>query len=714
MGRWCRGEALGLALVAVLGTACAEPQAIPTWTLLAELPEVRAHAREASSRSLELDLPSEVWSGAGAPGLFWTADPFLGTPLFLDRSEGFRLTTGDEVFALAPHVTIKSMALEPPGPGSFFFFRSRLYLKLEEERALPAGLKLTATVRAQEEAGGRARVLARTFSGDGFSLEHGEALRVSLPPGAPGRLEFAWCAVVLPGAVAVEAAELVVTERAAGERTRTFVIALDAGAAWANERFELGAVPGARELSFELRAEGRTALVAAPRVSPLAERAERGTAPPNLVLFVADTLRADALGAYGGERGVSPVLDEIAAGGAVFERAWSPSSWTLPAHASLFTGVFPYQHGARRRGTRLGPDLVTLAERLRDAGYRTGGVTDGLFLSHRFGLDRGFETFVETQPVGLAQTQAGVRDFLDADDGRPFFLLVHSYHAHGPYEVASETLREHGERLEIEEPWDVLMKRAAEQLAESHGVDAGDAAGWIALFQEADGIPVDPDIAEGLHKIYLARVLELDGAIGDLRREFVERGLDARTNWVFTSDHGEAFGEHDTLFHGRGVWDEVLRIPMIVDGPGVLPRRASFGASLIDLPRTFCELAGVAPEASWLGRSLVSLDRDRPVFAFDCSQSTEPMAVGVQGDVKFAGPVKGIEGSALAYTYDLARDPGEQTNLVDGLDRDRSASWEELTGALRVLLIPAADAVDATLDPEAEAALRAMGYVGDE
>lgn len=714
MGRWCRERAAlgkGLALSVLFLGACAEPEPPATWTLLAELPEVRAHAREASLRSLDLDLPAETWSGAGVPGLFWATDPFLGTALFLDRSAGFSLSAGEETFALAPHVTIKSMALEPPPVGSFFFFRNRLYLKLAEDRELPGGLTLSATIRAQEEAGDRARVLARTYSGDGFGLEHGERLTVAVAPARPARLHFAWCPVPLPGAAAAGEAVLVVTEHFESERRETLVRAPELSSELRTERIALAPAPGRRELTFELRAEGVTALVAAPRVGPLETEPRRA---PDLVLFVADTLRADALGAYGAEQDVTPVLDEIAAGGAVYERAWSPSSWTLPAHASLFTGVFPYQHGARRRGTRLGPDLVTLAERLRDAGYRTGAVTDGLFLSHRFGLDRGFETFVEAQPASLEKTRSGVSEFLDADDGRPFFLLVHSYHAHGPYEVAPETLREHGERLGIDETWDVLMKRAAEKLADSHGADVEDAAGWIALFQEAESIPVDPDIAQGLHEIYLARVLELDAAIGEVRREFAARGLDERTNWVFTSDHGEAFGEHDTLFHGRGVWDEVLRIPLVIDGPGIAPRRVSFGASLVDLPRTFCDLAGVEPEASWLGRSLVSLDRDRPVFAFDCSQSTEPMAVGVRGEVKYAGPVAGVERAELAHAWDLAADPAEQVDLAPLAEAERRASWEELAAAMQALLRPAAAAGDAALDPEAEAALRAMGYVGDE
>ncbi|MEO0652704.1 MAG: sulfatase-like hydrolase/transferase, partial [Planctomycetota bacterium] len=181
-----------------------------------------------------------------------------------------------------------------------------------------------------------------------------------------------------------------------------------------------------------------------PRVGPaeIGTPGERpwGPAPPNALIFLADTLRADALGAYGSELGLTPELDRFAEAAATFTRAYSTASWTLPAQASLLTATQPYQHGATRIESSLGGDLPTLAEHLSAAGWRTAAVTDSYLVSSAHGLDRGFEIFIESEgrDPDIDRSIERALEAIDRDDGRPFFLYLQTYRTHIPYLVDGE------------------------------------------------------------------------------------------------------------------------------------------------------------------------------------------------------------------------------------------------------------------------------------
>ena len=197
-------------------------------------------------------------------------------------------------------------------------------------------------------------------------------------------------------------------------------------------------------------------------------------------------------------------------------------------------------------------DAVTLAEQFERAGYRTGAITDSLLLSHRFGFDQGFAWFDE-ELRELEQTLEATQRFIDADDGRPFFLWIQTYRTHSPYHASAETRRAYPE-LGIEGGWTELyaeLQRESAQREKGQPIPAGV---W--------------DVVERIEHLYRGGVVDLDRGFGKFLESLTERGLDDTTWVVFTSDHGEAFGEHDVLFHGNGVWDANVRVPLVIRGPG--------------------------------------------------------------------------------------------------------------------------------------------------
>jgi arylsulfatase A-like enzyme len=292
--------------------------------------------------------------------------------------------------------------------------------------------------------------------------------------------------------------------------------------------------------------------------------AER-VARPNVLVLSLDTTRADRLGIYGYERPTSPVLDRLAHDGAWYERAYTTATWTLPAHASLFTGKFPKSHGARYdpdgplvlgdeihgradwkriRARGLGPDEHTLAEHLRQAGYRTGGVVAGPWMKAVFGLSRGFEhwddsaiTSVNGRPAS-AVTGAALA-WLDAPDaaGQPFFLFLNYFDAHTPFYPPANLI-------------DLVVPKEERPRGEAKN---------------------DRDLSN----LYDAEIRAMDFHIGRVLDRLREKDLYDSTLIVAVADHGELLGEHGARGHGASLFEPELRIPLLVKPPrGEDPRGA--------------------------------------------------------------------------------------------------------------------------------------------
>jgi len=387
----------------------------------------------------------------------------------------------------------------------------------------------------------------------------------------------------------------------------------------------------------------------------------------NLLLVTVDTLRADALGVYGYDLPTSPHLDRFAEDAVVFESAYAPSTWTLPSVASLMTAHAPATHGAERTRSVLHGSFETLAERLARAGFRTGAVVSHTFLAPRRGFAQGFQDFDEgliaasaersqhatSSPQvtdrGLAWLDAGV-----ADGGAPWFLWLHYFDPHHVYEEREGLTSRFGEvdREAMERPDDPADPAAFEAWVEAH--------------------------REGARTLYDGEVAFTDRHLGRLFDGLAERGLADDTLVVVTADHGEEFLDHGAVRHRWNLHDATLRVPLLVRGPGLVPRRVDGPVSLMDVkPTVLALLCGTGEPEGLPGTSLVPALRGRPLERppvvarlHSLDQDVHEAIVGDRWKLVRTGNEVAL--------YDRVADPGEE--------RDVSAEHPETARALEARL----------------------------
>ncbi len=308
------------------------------------------------------------------------------------------------------------------------------------------------------------------------------------------------------------------------------------------------------------------------------------SAGPNILLISMDTLRADALGAYDRTQTHTPNLDRFAAQGTLFETTVTTFNWTLPAHASMLTGLLPITHAVRSERDTLPKRFTTLPEALREAGYQTAAITAGGWLSPECGFEQGFDSFTMFNGGrdDLKQRFGEALSWLKEHEGSKWFLFLHSYQTHLPY---------------------------------YYHEGLSDPSTKPGMVEGASNIQTLP------HKLwrlaYDGEVAYLDQEIGRFFDELHSTGLDRNTLIVFISDHGEAFGEHHYYEHGYTLFEEEVNVPFILNLPGGVRagKRISEIVSLVDLFPTVLALAGVPPIRS-NGYSLIRqifLDDSGPV-----------------------------------------------------------------------------------------------------
>lgn len=314
--------------------------------------------------------------------------------------------------------------------------------------------------------------------------------------------------------------------------------------------------------------------------------------PTNAILISIDTLRPDHLGCYGYDRPTSPALDRLASEGVLFENISSTSPWTLPAHASILTGRYPNRHGVKFHDVRLSDDIPTLAEHLGEHGFKTAAIVNSSYLSQRYGLARGFEHFEYVQELIRRAKPSGVENralgWIAKQAHEPFFLFVHYYDVHSDY---------------VSEPqYERQFVRTEERVANGETMQ-------LMRFREGK-VKLSEHDAEHLRDLYDAGIRQLDEGLDRLVEALRSRGLLDTTLIVITSDHGEEFLEHGGVLHSRTQFDEVIRVPLIVRGPGIpAGRRISEVGSLVDLAPTLFATLGVSPPAGMDGIDLSPLWR---------------------------------------------------------------------------------------------------------
>ena len=438
--------------------------------------------------------------------------------------------------------------------------------------------------------------------------------------------------------------------------------------------------------------------VAPPALSPAPRGASADPPPaagaprPNVLLFLVDTLRADRLAAYGGDGRLTPHADGFAAAATVYETAVAQAPWTRPAVASIFTGLWPQDHGTWSLHSVLPESAVTLAELLREAGYRTAAVSTNGHITARHGFAQGFDDFHflvhGEQEVERVVEWTG--DWLEDQDERPFLLYLHTIDPHGPY-AAPRAYRERFAPGSLGEDPKALLARA----------------------EEATGTERER-LVERLRPLYDAEVAYNDAGFGALLALLERRGLLEDALVVFVADHGEEFLDHGELGHGWNFHAETLRVPLLVKYPRQRAgRREPAVAQQVDLLPTLTAAAGARTPAGLPGRDL------RRALA----AGEEPLAVSHLDHRGRRGHSLVRGGWKLVMPETRALAPGPQLHAVERGRTARETPGQELRHPLRVrqlahLLRRELGRERATLarqtrelDAETRAELEALGYL---
>lgn len=432
----------------------------------------------------------------------------------------------------------------------------------------------------------------------------------------------------------------------------------------------------------------------------------------NLLVVLVDTLRADHLACYGYSRDTSPTIDGLAAEGILFEECLAPAPWTIASTATLLTGLEPFAHGfVRPEFAPLAPAAVTIAEVLRDRGYRTAGFSGNMLISELSGFDQGFSP-LHTDVWGKAPTlNAGAIPWLRENGPRGrFFLYMHYFDPHDPYDDPEGLWRSYAglapgapageERCrngDIEEAFQSMRD------GEDPGLTAADK---VRLVDRYDG-----------------EIRFVDGEIGKLLAEVRALGLEDETVVVFTSDHGEQFFEHGGMKHGSSLFREELHVPLVFRVPGGRKgERRPERVGLVDVFPTVLGLLGIDAPGPVDGRDVLGSPPDPGRLAFSETSHGWATLDGLQKEgqellsVRGPGGKTAILGPETAADYPrFFDDPAESKNLAgppppawaDDLVRE-IRDWRAKTAA-RVL-------PNRPLSPERQKEMRGqlekLGYIG--
>ena len=450
--------------------------------------------------------------------------------------------------------------------------------------------------------------------------------------------------------------------------------------------------------------------------APVAQKAAR-LPDVNVVLISLDSLRADHVGCYGYGRATTPAIDKLASEGVRFANAVSTTSWTLPAHLTMFTSRYQLSHGVVHDTYVLSPDVPTLAEAMKHAGYVTAGFVSAPYLAAHYGYARGMDTYedvsakyghrAEARTAVVSQDLVDlVLPWLDAHARDPFFLFVHDFDIHYDYVPPP--------------PYDKLFD------PDYHGkVDAKNFLERPDINRHMDKRDLDHVLA-----LYDGEIRFTDDHVARILKKIDDLGLRSRTIVILLSDHGDEFFEHGNKGHHRTVYDEVLRVPFVVR----LPDGARAGAvvddevSLVDVMPTILDLTGAGEPPGMEGVSLQSLLHggtlarkavfaefyDKRGFNLQVARRTRESKV-IQHFNRIAHPSR-----PAVELYDLAKDPGEKRDVAAKdpaavrSDLDDTATWlNERWRVNRELQRAGGGANRTKIDADTMERLKSLGYVNE-
>lgn len=529
-----------------------------------------------------------------------------------------------------------------------------------------------------------------------------------------GRLEIAGSSR-LDAYLALPAGAVLVTDAASTDAPLHVEVELDGGGpprvqeVAGGRPVDLGmTAPGIARVS--LRAGGdprKVAALVAPRIAaPGGQPAEAGTASlsggdphpglgvsaPDVLLYVVDALRADRLGAYGAAAMASPALDALSRGATLHERALAPTSWTRPSSATLLTGLPPSAHGVVNRESAIPPELPALPGILKEHGFRTAVLVTNTHLAAAFGFDRGCDHYEQLREEATAEVHqpastlhARYLAWLDEGGTAPSFAMLHASDVHTPY-----------------------VPRAPFRQLLAPGLDGARLGSNARVIELKERGRVTEAEAAPLSALYDAEILGLDADIARLRAALARRGRWERTFLVLTGDHGETFGERETLEHGDTLYEEVLHVPLLVREPGRSPAIEAALARHVDVLPTILGRLGITPRGEIEGRRL-----DEPPVEERSIAQLDWGLVGLSslttGGWQLVRTDRHPRAARRWELFELGSDPG-------GL-RDVAARRPVMRGYLAAELarLESEDGEvtrrSVELDPEVKKTLEALGYV---
>ncbi|HEX3035792.1 MAG TPA: sulfatase [Thermodesulfobacteriota bacterium] len=391
------------------------------------------------------------------------------------------------------------------------------------------------------------------------------------------------------------------------------------------------------------------------------ERRQQGYRP-NIILISIDTLRADHLGCYGYYRNTTPNIDRLAEDGVLFANTIAQSTWTLPSHMSIFTGLYVSSHGIISDDKKLGDEHITLAEVLQDAGYETVAFTEGGYVSEKFGY-QGFDHF-EGRAKGEKEIDIKIIytkavDWLKKAPSRPFFLFLHTYQPHSPYNPPPA--------------FDIYSDKNYQGIVD---VSAPEIVGNDLYYYQS--IQSQMTLDDYLYVIdkYDGEIHYTDHYLGKLFNALKDLGLYDESIIIFTSDHGENFLDHpDSGISYIGhyeMYDEVVKVPLIIKAPG-FPKNKIIDTQVesIDIMPTVLGLLKINITSRVEGESLVGLVKKGlydEVFAFSerslgRKREFSEYRMIRSNDWKLLLRSKEESGMLELELYNLKVDPKEQNNL---------------------------------------------------
>ena len=428
----------------------------------------------------------------------------------------------------------------------------------------------------------------------------------------------------------------------------------------------------------------------------------------NVVLISIDSLRADHLSAYGYPRDTSPTMSALARDGVLFRNASSTTAWTLPGHMSILTGRSLLGHGVVTDAQKLGDDIPTLAESLKAGGYTTHAIVSAPYVEARYGFDRGFDSYDDRtirfathgasyKEVTAPLLQKTAAEWLDANGNRKFFLFLLYWDVHYDYAPGA--------------PYDTMFDPHYE----------GSINGENFYFNPAVHAQMADRDLEHVVALYDGEIRLVDDHLAKLRAKLEALGVAGKTIIVVTADHGDEFFEHGRKGHHRTLYDEILRVPLIVYVPGAKPQRSEvvMETSTIDIMPTVLGLVGAPTPAGVEGADLTGVaylgrpEWNRTVIA----ELYRTESLNVQVALRRTGE-KLIHhfNDRLVEFYDIATDPGEHsrlpirqlpaTEMIADLSAWLNERWAAYRGRIRAGLDRAV-----TMDAETQDRLRALGYI---